>query len=233
MSAASVQKHPFTRRQASLSEIEAKMRNLCYSLVALPVVKKNFLSFDAIFQDSIVDAQNKGLGCDEPQPCVVLMAAFEFSQDAAVKKLITDADDFDFRSASIVFSADVVTRIGVPRSEYGSTSTERKLWVGLFKGPGPAVPPHVTQFQENASATFDKYVTLPWMLNDSIAAIAQATGYAKAEPVVMVMFEFENWDRGIEILEDAGAIDISKKATQCFGFYMDANCFGADVVKMI
>ncbi|KAF7377960.1 hypothetical protein MSAN_00219900 [Mycena sanguinolenta] len=256
---ASVQKHSFTvigvhKAPANLSkqEFEAKVGKLCDSMAALPVAKKNFLSLDAIFHDSVVDAHMKELGWGEAQPCAVLMAVFEtfdnfteYFQDPAVQNLLADADeDFAFRSASSVFSADVVTRIGVSRSEYGSTATERKLWVGIYKGPGPAVSPDVTQFQGNVSTTLDEYVALPvsqknmlshtvLMTNDTIAPHLQAKGYPKAEPVTVVMIEIENWDRGIEVLEDAEVKRITEKANQGFGFHVDAICFGAEVVKKI
>ncbi|KAF7342416.1 hypothetical protein MVEN_01830600 [Mycena venus] len=255
---ASVQKHSFTvigihkaPENLSKQEFDAKVGALCDSLVALPVARKNFLSFDAIFQNSVVDEHMKEFGWGEPQPCVVLVAEFEtvqnfteFFQDATVKKLLTDADDFAFRPASIAFSADAVTRIDVPRSDYGSTATERKLWVGIYRGPGPAFSPHITQFQENVSATMDEYVAQPvsqknmlshkvWMPNDSIAASLQAQGYPNAEPVVVVMIEIENWDRGIEVCEDAELKRLTEKANQNFGLHVGAICFGADVVPKI
>ncbi|KAJ7268197.1 hypothetical protein B0H12DRAFT_1097469 [Mycena haematopus] len=230
----------------SKQEFDAKMGDFCDSLVALPATRKNLLSFDAIFQNNTMYAQLKELGWGE-QPCVVLVLRFEnvqnfteFFDDVAVQKLVTDADDFAFRSASNVFSADAVTTVDVPRS----SPTKRALVVGIFKDPGPAFSPHITQFQENHSATVDEYVALPisqrnllshkvWLANDTIATSLQAQGYPKAEAVVVVMGEYENWDGAIELCEDAELKRVIEKANQGFGFHVDANCFGVDVVSKI
>ncbi|KAJ7268209.1 hypothetical protein B0H12DRAFT_96936 [Mycena haematopus] len=250
---ASVQKHSLTvigihKAPANLSkqEFDAKVREFCDSLVALPATRKNVLSFDAIFQNNMLDARMKELGWGE-QPCVIFIFRLEnvenfteFFHDAAVQKLITDGDDLAFRSAPIAFSADVVTRVDVP----ASTATKRSCVVGIYKGPGPAFFPHITQFQENFSATVDEYVALPisqrnllrhtvWLPNDTIAATLQARGYPEAEPVVVVMDEYENWDRAIEVFEDAEVERVIEKANQGFGLHVGANCFGADVVLKV
>ncbi|KAF7377959.1 hypothetical protein MSAN_00219800 [Mycena sanguinolenta] len=256
---ASVQKDSFTligihKAPVNLSkqEFDAKVGEFYDSLAALPAVKKNFLSFDVIFQNSIMDAKHEAHGIPAPQPCVILMATFEtvdnfkeYFQDRAAQEFFQNADkDIASPSASIAFSADVVTRIGVPRSEFGSTATERKLWVGIYKGPESAVPSHITQFQKNANATFDDYVALPvcrknilshsvWTPNASVDGTFQAADNAMAKPAMIEIFEVENWDRAIEAAEDVENIDISKKATQSFGLYVGSNCFGADVVKKI
>ncbi|KAF7342418.1 hypothetical protein MVEN_01830800 [Mycena venus] len=255
---ASVQKNSLTvigihkaPENLSKREFDAKARAFCDSLVALPVVKKNFLSFDVIFQNSVLDEHMKELGWGEPQPCVIHIVELEtvekfteFLQDAAFQKLMTNTDDFALPSVSITFSADAVTRIDVPRSEHGSTATERALWVGIYSGPGPALSPHITQFQENVSATMDEYVALPvsqknmlshkvLTANDSAEATLQAHGYPNAEPAVVVMVEMENWDRAIEICEDAEIKRVTEKANQGFGLLVGAICFGADVVSKI
>ncbi|KAF7349908.1 hypothetical protein MVEN_01291500 [Mycena venus] len=191
----SVQKNRFTafgihRAPANLSkrEFDAKVATFCDSLVALPVVQKNFLSLNMVSQNTIMDAHVKELGCSESQTYVLLIAEFEtvdnyteVQHDPAFKNLFSDT--FTFRAESIGFSADAVTRIDVPRS----TGTERQLWVGIYKGPGLSPP---AQFQKDVSATMDQYVALPvsrkymlshtvWTANNIFAASVQLQRLSK------------------------------------------------------
>ncbi|KAJ7860224.1 hypothetical protein B0H14DRAFT_2745124 [Mycena olivaceomarginata] len=214
-------------------------------MLELPEAQKNLLSLNVIFQNNHADASMKDLGYPAAHPCVLLMAEFEtldnlaeLLQSPALKQLLSDAEQFRFVSGSIAASVDAVTRIDVSTT---LTATERRLWVGIFPGPGISSP---GQFKDNVGELFDALTALPasrknmlkqttWMMNDSIAPHLQSAGYPAAEQVVITTVEYEDWDRMIENCTDPEVKSLILKANQDFGYNVDNICFGADVVAKI
>ncbi|KAJ7366025.1 hypothetical protein DFH08DRAFT_948092 [Mycena albidolilacea] len=219
----------------SKCDFDAKVDNFVNSFVTLPAVQKNFLSYNVIFQNNVLDASLKYLGMPPAQPCVVLKAEFEtednfmdYSRDPAVGKLLSDANQFGFMSGSIVSSVDLVTRIDVP------AEAERRLWVGIYRVPGIT---SAAQFQDKVGPVIDAFIEHPlsqarmlkhtmWLPNSSSAPGLQSQGYPAVDPAVVIMVEYE-------ICAEAELQAILAKADNDFDFHVNSICFGADVVKKI
>ncbi|KAJ7860045.1 hypothetical protein B0H13DRAFT_1901217 [Mycena leptocephala] len=85
---ASVQKSRFTaigihRQPAKVTkkDFDAKINALVDSLVALPVVQKNFLTLNLIFQNNQLDASLNSLAYPETQGCTMAIAELEIFQN--------------------------------------------------------------------------------------------------------------------------------------------------------
>ncbi|KAJ7676999.1 hypothetical protein DFH06DRAFT_1169507 [Mycena polygramma] len=228
----------------SKKDFKAKTNAVMNSLVALPVVQQNFLSFNVFFQNGALDAAMRDLGYPETPTSVMIITEYEtvnhfeeYIQDPTVNKLLSEAASFSYHTGACAFSADAVVKV-----ERGLSSTERRVWVGIFKGARD-VPP--ADFQEKLNTLTDRLMALPsyqrnvvkctmFLQNDvNIASHMNVLGFPAAEPTFVIVVEAQTQEGLMEICTDAEMAQLVGDAMKDFAFHVDSICGGMEVVAKI
>ncbi|KAJ6502799.1 hypothetical protein C8R47DRAFT_1106832 [Mycena vitilis] len=224
-------------------DFKEKMNVLMDSLVALPIVQRNFLSFNVFFQHNALDAEMRDLGYPEAPASVLIITEYEtvnhfeeYIQDPAVNKLLSEAASFSYHTGACAFSADAVVKVEA------SSPAERLVWVGIFKGPR-GVPP--TDFKEKLSTLTDTLMQLPsyrrnvvkctmfLQNNAKIASHMNALGFPAVEPTFVIVVETQTPEGLREICTDAEMSKLVGAAMKDFAFHVDSVCGAMEVVAKI
>ncbi|KAJ6571100.1 hypothetical protein B0H19DRAFT_1129180 [Mycena capillaripes] len=243
----------------SKKDFEAKVDALMDALSATPIAQKNFLTFKLILQKDGLDPYIKALGVPAAQPAVVIAAECQIAEhqaeifgDAEVKKLLADAELWDFNANSCVFSAEVTTRIDVATAN----PMDRICAICVSKVPAHMSP---TEFQEKMVELIDCWLKIPvcqqnvlkhtlWLQNDTMGPSVRALNYG-TEACVVAMIECESWDhllnvsiprvkffvdlRPVQVVTDGEHARVVTKLMQDFPFQADSNAFLAETVVKV
>ncbi|KAF7373912.1 hypothetical protein MSAN_00603600 [Mycena sanguinolenta] len=231
----------------SRTEFEAKAGALGDAIAALPIAQKNLLKLDIISQNTLMDKHMKGVGLPVPSPTVVMLAEYEsldhlaqMLKDPALQKLLTESDDFGFRTGATAFAADVITKVEVPGATAGTNV------ICIYHQP-----PNMSagEFAQNMGNLMDKISAQSigecfthyslCVQNEAVDKHLQALGYPAPEPLLVVRADSENLDRMIEIFEHSEVAQLLTDGIRDLGFHRDNDnrthscCFSADVATKI
>ncbi|KAJ7766088.1 hypothetical protein B0H16DRAFT_1717318 [Mycena metata] len=233
----------------SREEFERKASALGDAIAALPIAQNNLLKLDIIFQNTLMDEHMKGVGLSIAAPTVVMSAEYEsldhlqrarVLKDPALKKLLTESDDFGFRKHATAFAADVYSAVDAP-----------DITAGLHVICVYSCPPQFSadvfgqkmkELMENIASQSirDKlsHYSL-WLQNDAVDKHLQALGYPAPKPLLVVRADSEHLDHMKEIFEHSDVSRLLKEGIRDLGFHRDsdnpteAHCFSADIATKI
>ncbi|KAJ7925450.1 hypothetical protein B0H13DRAFT_1863102 [Mycena leptocephala] len=190
----------------SKEEFETKITSFVDRMLAVPIAQKNFLKFEIIYQNELLNQHIKAF--DLPEAPTSVWLTVEFETEAHCAEILTDpmfakafAEAEEFVSCATGFVADVVTRIDRP------TPKDRTHLMCAFQRPD-----HLSsdEYRKKFEVFVDRLLALPisqknflkhslWLPNDTLDANLRDLGFPPPEPVFVVMAETDNQDRLIEV----------------------------------
>ncbi|KAJ7456017.1 hypothetical protein B0H11DRAFT_2287515 [Mycena galericulata] len=244
----------------SKAEFETKMKGIASALLAVPIARENYLRFDIVLQNDVLDSGLRAQGWPVAPPAVAFIVETEtyehlaqIMSDPEYQRVVAGAAEFGFHTGACYFSATLLTKVDVS----GPRDRQHVFWI--YK-----VPRHVSteEFQKQLEGFSDEIVLLPAcqkaILNHTIAvpnnlmdAHLNALGLSAPQATFIDEVQGENWDRlmevsantppfffwlnGIsaELLKDPEVISVAKSNNKQFNFDRDSCCFSADVLSMV
>ncbi|KAF7340344.1 hypothetical protein MVEN_01953600 [Mycena venus] len=196
----------------SKNEFETKLEALIDKAVQLPLVQKNLLKIDMIFQTNLSDEHVKAFGYLPKEEVVFVEVQCETAEnvlallgDAGFQKVAENGKEFGLHSNSYGFAADVVTKLDNP-------SPQGAVHMMFVYG----VPPHVStaHHDQKFNEFTDNFVAIPavrknfvtfevWQHNTKLEDHFRNFGYSAAGPTIIHHAELENWDSATELMADA------------------------------
>ncbi|KAF7342450.1 hypothetical protein MVEN_01834200 [Mycena venus] len=225
----------------SKDAFQVKVKAMVDVILALPVVQKNGLTIDIIFQNELLDERLEALGLPIAPPSVWLKGECETGaqyeellEDQDLAKLIREAEEFGFRTGTSAFFADVVTKVDIA----GATSQNCTHVVAAVK-----VPAHLssTEFQQKLENIVDKFLALPitqqkivkfstYVPNENMNTHLRALGFPEPEPVAVVMYDVETQESMIEIATHPSIKTFAAETIPELSIDTGSSIFSADVV---
>jgi len=200
----------------SKTEFEPKLEALLDEALQLPLVQKNLLKVEMIFQEDVLDEHVKAFGFPPREPVVFIEVHCETVDnllavlgDPEARRLIEKGKEFGPPSGSYVFAADVIAKHDNPAPRDGAH---------LFCVYN--VPHHVSsrkvEHDQNFEEFIDNFLAVPkvkknfvrfemWKHNNMLDDHIRALGYAEAGPIFIHHAIVENWDSALEMMEDPEA----------------------------
>ncbi|KAJ7860175.1 hypothetical protein B0H13DRAFT_2355706 [Mycena leptocephala] len=224
----------------SKEEFETKITSFVDRMLAVPIAQKNFLKFEIIYQNELLNQHIKAF--DLPEAPTSVWLTVEFETEAHCAEILTDpmfakafAEAEEFVSRATGFVADVVTRIDRP------TPKDRTHLMCAFQRPD-----HLSsdEYRKKFEVFVDRLLALPisqknflkhslWLPNDTLDANLRDLGFPPPEPVFVVMAETDNQDRLIEWLTHSDVRAFAVDARRELGVHVGLSIFSADVVTKI
>ncbi|KAJ7885002.1 hypothetical protein B0H13DRAFT_2343348 [Mycena leptocephala] len=182
---------------AQKDEFETKLEALIDEAVKLPLVQRNLLKVEMIFQTDLMDEHVKAFGFPPREDVVFVEVQCETVEnvlalvgDAEVQKLVGNGQAFALHSNSYGFSADVDAKLDNPAPQ------EAVHLICVYN-----VPPHLstTQHDQKFEAFIDNFVAIPaWKHNTMLDDHVRTFGYSAAGPTF-------NWNNALEMMTDPEA----------------------------
>ncbi|KAJ6562218.1 hypothetical protein B0H19DRAFT_1233922, partial [Mycena capillaripes] len=197
----------------SKKEFEDKVEAIVDAAVLVPLVQKNLLKVEMIFQTGKLDDHVEAFGFP-PRENAVLLAlqsetADQFSavlKDPEVLEVFKKGKEFGLHNGSFGLAADVVPKIDNP------TPRDRIHLICVYKASPNVSPDHDQKFD----AMLDNFVALPglqknvvnfemWRNNKSLDDHIRAFGYSAAGSTFVQRADIANWDDALEFMKDVEA----------------------------
>ncbi|KAF7337415.1 hypothetical protein MSAN_02268000 [Mycena sanguinolenta] len=235
---------------------ENKIKAMLDAMLALPVLEKNYLKFEMLFQTGLAKEHLMAHGVTEGPPsvwliteCATVANFVEMWQDSTLLR--------DFREemsklyghgnhpSMNAFLADVQTRVDHPsnRTSTAKDKQDRTRLVAAIRRPENI---HTAdEFYEKVRSFADKFVEYPickkfcvkhemWTSNGVIDPYVTALGLPVPDPdVAIFMVEMEHYDGMIQTLSDSDVKQLAEDARDQLNVHIGSSCFVANVVNKI
>ncbi|KAJ7121556.1 hypothetical protein C8R44DRAFT_876945 [Mycena epipterygia] len=181
----------------SKHEFETKLEALIDEVLQLPLVQKNVLKVEMIFQQDLLDEHVKAFGFPPREPVVFVAVHCETVDNllallgaAEVQKVVEKGKEFGLHSNSYGFSAEVVAKHDNPALRM-QHDQKFENFIDNFLSV-PAVKKNFVRFEM-------------WQHNHMLDDHIRAFGYSESGPAFIHHAIIESWDSAMEMMKDPEA----------------------------
>ncbi|KAJ6526774.1 hypothetical protein B0H19DRAFT_1196950 [Mycena capillaripes] len=221
---------------------QAKLVSFVEAFLTVPIIQKNVLKAEIIFQNGLLDEAMGALGFPKAPHSIWIRSETETDdkyeeilRDPEIARLMEEEEELQYSTSASVFFVDVLTKL-----EVLTTKSCTHVMIAM-KSPAHLSPDN---FQKKVEALVDRFLALPiaqqkllkfsmYVPNQNMATHLRALGLRAPEPVIMVMVDTETEEAFIETATDSAVKTIVADAIRDLGMDAHSLIFSADVVSKV